>query len=257
MSKEEQSPFLTQDSNESYDRLQDSVTTRPSFKTLSSYLDLTQKVSFAVNLLLLALCIFLTVMITLQSSSEPSFKKVCNDDISEPYSPAAAVIEYQYRPIIPNDTRFVGHPGPEWEQSMHQLMEGTLIRISEEELRQSGSGSIPLKDGGYAAGLGVGHNLHCIKKIKQFIYREHFYPNLSNDKDQFDYVQSHADHCLDFLRQDMLCHLDYSLYTLYWGERRQDIPTHRIPVVQKCVNWDKLHSWMQNRVANTEMLVRP
>ena len=39
---------------------------------------------------------------------------------------------------------------------------GTLIRISEEELRLTGSDSIPLESGGYAAGLGVGHNLHCV-----------------------------------------------------------------------------------------------
>jgi hypothetical protein len=65
------------------------------------------------------------------------------------------------------------------------------------------------------------------------------------------------DHCLDFIRQGILCHLDYSLYTVYWGERRQDIPTHRDPPVQKCVNWDKLKAWMAERAANTDDLVRP
>ncbi|KAI1120824.1 hypothetical protein F5Y10DRAFT_116308 [Nemania abortiva] len=140
---------------------------------------------------------------------------------------------------------------------MHLLLEGTLIRISDDELALSGSESIPLIDGGYAAGLGVGHNLHCIKKIKKFLYREHFYPDLSADKDQFEYVQSHADHCLDFIRQSIMCHLDYSLYTLFWGERRHDIPTHHVPPIEKCVNWDKLHSWMLARSANTNMLQRP
>lgn len=65
------------------------------------------------------------------------------------------------------------------------------------------------------------------------------------------------DHCLDFIRQGILCHLDYSLYTVYWGEHRQDIPTHRDPPVQKCVNWDKLKVWMEGRAANTDDLVRP
>ena len=26
--------------------------------------------------------------------------------------------------MIRNDSRFMGHPGPEWEESMHKLMEG-------------------------------------------------------------------------------------------------------------------------------------
>lgn len=54
-----------------------------------------------------------------------------------------------------------------------------------------------------------------------------------------------------------MCNVDYSLYTVYWGERRQDIPTHRIPGVQKCVNWEKLHTWMVGRQASTDMLVGP
>jgi hypothetical protein len=31
--------------------------------------------------------------------------------------------------MIPNDTRFTGHPGPGWEQSMRELMEGKLAHI--------------------------------------------------------------------------------------------------------------------------------
>lgn len=69
--------------------------------------------------------------------------------------------------------------------------------------------------------------------------------------------EENTDHCLDFLRQSILCNLDYSMYTVYWGERRQDIPTHQMPGKQKCVNWDKLHSWMLGRAASVDDLVRP
>ncbi|KAI0910066.1 hypothetical protein F4824DRAFT_458529 [Ustulina deusta] len=255
MSKDEQIPFIDRDQNGCDENLQSSLVSNHVPREQSIAWTPVQKLSVVANFLLLSVVFFLAATIALQALG--SRQRTCDDGVFEPYSPAAASIEYQYRALIPNDTRFTGHPGPEWERSMHELMEGTLIRISEHELKQSGSDSIPLKDGGYAAGLGVGHNLHCVKKIKQFLYREHFYPNLSDNKDEFDYVQSHADHCLDFLRQAMLCHLDYSLYTLYWGERRQDIPTHRIPDGQKCINWDKLHSWMRSRSANTDMLLGP
>jgi hypothetical protein len=74
------------------------------------------------------------------------------------------------------------------------------------------------------------------KNIKRFLYREHFYPDLDQASGEFDYLQSHAgefsmikrftallyfgyleliyvlDHCLDFLRQGIMCHLDYSMY---------------------------------------------
>ncbi|KAK1144408.1 hypothetical protein N8T08_005561 [Aspergillus melleus] len=159
--------------------------------------------------------------------------------------------------MMKNDTRFRGNPGPEWRQSMSELMSGTLFRISEEELAQSGGDSIPLMEGGYAAGLGVSHGLHCVKKIKEFLNHKDVYPGMDESSGEFLYLQDHADHCLDFLRQGSLCNLDYSLYTVFWGPRRQDIPTHNVPKVQRCVNWEKLHKWMEGRAANTEELIGP
>ncbi|KAJ9200322.1 hypothetical protein DTO164E3_3029 [Paecilomyces variotii] len=212
-------------------------------------------VSLFFNAVLLVVCVLLSV--TVLSLSSFNIQNASRRQVADPYSPANDIIEYEYRAMIPNDTRFTGPPGPEWEQSMHELMEGTLLRISDDELKQSGSDSIPLKDGGYAAGLGVAHSLHCVKNIKQFLYHEHFYPDLDPTGGQFEYLRSHADHCLDFLRQGSMCHADYSMYTVYWGERRQDIPTHHVPKVQKCVNWDKLHKWMLDRAASTDMLVGP
>lgn len=54
-----------------------------------------------------------------------------------------------------------------------------------------------------------------------------------------------------------MCHLDFTVYTLYWDGRVNEKPTHREPGVQKCVNWDKLHGWMLQRQARTDMLVEP
>ena len=57
----------------------------------------------------------------------------------------------------------MGEPSHEMENAWSELLEGTLIRISEDELGQTGAKySIPVRGGGYAAGLGVSHNLHCL-----------------------------------------------------------------------------------------------
>lgn len=75
-------------------------------------------------------------------------------------------------------------PGEELDRAWSQLLEGTaqrrpsdsdlakgdshactgtLIRISEEEMSHLERDSvISLQSGGYAAGLGVGHDLHCL-----------------------------------------------------------------------------------------------
>ncbi|KAK2606534.1 hypothetical protein N8I77_005276 [Diaporthe amygdali] len=180
----------------------------------------------------------------------------CQSQIADTYSPANDAIEYEYRQIF-NDSRFLGPPRPEWDDLMESIMSGTLIRISEDELMMHGSDSIPLKDGGYAAGLGVAHSLHCVRLIKRFIYREQSYPDLSLFSDAFLHTQIHADHCLDYLRQSVMCQVDYSLYTLYWEASQQEIPAHHAPGPQKCVNWDSLHAWMRGRSTSTDMLMGP
>ncbi|KAI1387154.1 uncharacterized protein F4822DRAFT_443966 [Hypoxylon trugodes] len=215
------------------------------------------KASLIANLLLLVICAFLSGTLLFISSSKQSRKNALTDDNLEPYSPANDFIEYEYRRMVTNDTRFTGFPGPEWERSMHELLSGTLIRISDDELKLLNSDSIPLMGGGYAAGLGVGHNLHCVKQVKRFIYREHFYSEMDPSSEEYYYLQTHADHCLDFLRQSIMCHLDFTMYTVYWDKLLSDKPIHHEPGLQKCVSWDKLHDWMLERQANTDMLIEP
>lgn len=59
--------------------------------------------------------------------------------------------------------RFVGQPRSEMDQAWHDLLQGTMIRFSEEELSlAANSTSIRHKSGGYVGGLGISHSLHCI-----------------------------------------------------------------------------------------------
>ncbi|KAI0189058.1 hypothetical protein F4808DRAFT_466020 [Astrocystis sublimbata] len=128
MSNEEQKPFLDESQDESQNTLQSSIVRENFAKQQSRFWSPIQKLSVIANLLLLVMCIFLTATIAVKSAGGgSSATRHSNDKISEPYSPAASFIEYEYRPIIPNDTRFTGHPGPEWEHSMHELMTGKLF----------------------------------------------------------------------------------------------------------------------------------
>lgn len=105
-------------------------------------------VSLFFNAVLLVVCVLLSVTVLSLSSfniqnasrrqvADPYCKRVISfnkhqDHITDsfPAAPANDIIEYEYRAMIPNDTRFTGPPGPEWEQSMHELMEGELLHNS-------------------------------------------------------------------------------------------------------------------------------
>ena len=87
-------------------------------------------------------------------------------------------------------------------------IKGTAIRVSEEELQRANMTSIGLHSGGFMAGIGVYHELHCIvsfgmiyfhswvlilfeqKRIKQYLYPEWYYANSTKDE------MTHAEHHL-------------------------------------------------------------
>ena len=66
----------------------------------------------------------------------------------------------------PDTPKFVGSPSDEMDHAWHKLLSGTAIRFSEEELRlANNASSIRLQDGGYVAGLGISHSLHCVVSL--------------------------------------------------------------------------------------------
>ncbi|PYH98985.1 hypothetical protein BO71DRAFT_405746 [Aspergillus ellipticus CBS 707.79] len=157
MSTEEQKPFLDSPSttNKSIDEY-DFHHTTPA-KSRNGLLI----ISAITNATLLTICLLLSLTL-LSLSHSNSLNTSTRGEIADPYSPANNIITHEYRSMIPNNTRFTGHPGAEWERAMGELMDGTLLRLTPAELQQFGSDSIPLADGGYAAGLGVAHSLHCV-----------------------------------------------------------------------------------------------
>lgn len=59
-------------------------------------------------------------------------------------------------------------------------------------------------------------------------------------------LTKHPDHCLDMLRQSIICQGDMQLLTMKW---RQDgrIPTANFTSPHQCVNWDRLEAWATSR----------
>ncbi|KAL3470382.1 hypothetical protein BJX99DRAFT_267518 [Aspergillus californicus] len=66
------------------------------------------------------------------------------------------------------------------------------------------------KDPGYHVyALGVGHQMHCLNRLRKSFHPDRYYPNASQHE-----LLHHTRHCLDVLRQAILCHADVSL--VYW-----------------------------------------
>ncbi|KAJ8067837.1 hypothetical protein OCU04_003431 [Sclerotinia nivalis] len=160
------------------------------------------------------------------------------------YTPAAEAL--QYEKVFYNGTLFAsglykGDPRPELDLAWHNLVENNNIRISKEELGKLGRTALPLADGsGYFGELNVYHHLHCLKFIREVFYAE-YYPDAQGPT-----TKLHVDHCIDDIRQALMCHADTSITTFNWEEGiRRPMPD--FAGWHTCNNWQVLDDWATAR----------
>ncbi|KAB8237446.1 oxidase ustYa family protein [Aspergillus alliaceus] len=173
------------------------------------------------------------------------------------YSPALEAVEYidyQFQGEFSDSNVYKGRPRPEldaaWDRAsaLHELsMEPKhlpLLNKSETAIRYS-----PEQGGGYMVELEVFHQLHCLNLLRKQIYRE-YYMRPENMPAMFDVpkklLYNHIDHCVDTIRQLIMCTGDVSPVTANW------VVTHHHPhpdfnTRHKCRNFDKLLEWAEER----------
>ncbi|KAI1416839.1 hypothetical protein F5Y13DRAFT_204207 [Hypoxylon sp. FL1857] len=171
-----------------------------------------------------------------------------------PYTPAP--VRYVNKNLTSDfdSSKFTGDPRPELDQAWHDLLSVTGIRLSEAELiLTNATSAVRHKEGGYVGGLGVSHSLHCIKRIKQYLYPEYYY----KQEQHWDELRTHIDHCLESLRTELLCKADSSVYTFIWTPQSRIKPGVQITQQAACVDWDNLHEWMKSRAAGIDDMIGP
>ncbi|CAN8099827.1 unnamed protein product [Discula destructiva] len=142
---------------------------------------------------------------------------------------------------------YSGLPSSNSDQNWDILMSTMRMRVSDKELADRDQTSVTLPEGGNLAWLGVYHQLHCVKLVRQYLYFDHYFPvNISGD-DMF-HFKSHADHCLEVLRQGAMCAGDASLTTFNWepGKLRASVDLNG-RAKQVCVDWNTLISSIKDR----------
>jgi hypothetical protein len=138
--------------------------------------------------------------------------------------------------------------------------------------------AVPGEPDKYIAGLSVYHELHCLVSSTFDVLRQ---PSLTfARRNAFDKIRGvtitfqirlpkindycvctqvttlgiilksstylYTDHCIDVLRQAILCHADPSLFTLQWSEKNA-APRADFSHEHQCVDWDVLNSWAAER----------
>lgn len=153
------------------------------------------------------------------------------------------------------DNIFAGPPSPQLDIAWQNSLKNINIRVSKTELETAHQKSIELPEGGgYLSWLGAFHELHCLKFVRQWTYKDYYHPNLTAG--EVVHYQEHSDHCIEYLRQAAMCHGDMSLVGFDW-EREKEKPVmslRRSP--HMCVDWEQFMLSMKERVVDHKELAR-
>ncbi|SPN99265.1 uncharacterized protein DNG_02302 [Cephalotrichum gorgonifer] len=146
--------------------------------------------------------------------------------------------------------KFKGLPRPELNDAWNGLLEHMNIRVHPDEARQSSNfSSIQLNDGtGDFQGMpAVFHGLHCLKTIREYVFPEAYPDTWEQFKPPFPGgISRHMDHCIENLRQAIMCQGDLALYTYEWLPE-QDEPNIIAGMQHVCVDFNKVMDWARKR----------
>lgn len=160
------------------------------------------------------------------------------------YSPANGVIEPQVVRFSPslNHTRtpYMGGPSPEvdqaWEELYNAFGNSRLPKSEADKLRIK-TLEIPDDPGYYISQLDVFHELHCLNSLRQYMYPEYY--NLTNPTGL---MIEHRDHCIDTLRQSLMCSADITPISFVWDEEKH--MAFGLPAsYHQCRNFSKIQEW--------------
>ncbi|KAK3997971.1 hypothetical protein QBC44DRAFT_392406 [Cladorrhinum sp. PSN332] len=189
--------------------------------------------------------------------------KNLDPDDDKTFSPVRSAVRYNVQEFQYNHGHlnpFSGEPRPEFDQAWSKLLRSSAIRITKAEMKQMNKTSVALRDGsGYVGYIEAIHMLHCVKRIYQSQYPER-YPELE-DEDAFTshhwselftnmsglFTNRWPDHCLEILRQGIMCNADVTVNTYHWDLNKPGRIKGNRSGARKCTDWDSISAWLDSR----------
>ncbi|KAI3323861.1 hypothetical protein HD806DRAFT_76421 [Xylariaceae sp. AK1471] len=111
---------------------------------------------------------------------------------------------------MPGQRRWVGEPTPNIDAAWDDLKEFWTVLLEGNEANNVRDQTL-LQDGYWVTGLDVFHQLHCLDSLRRAVYPDS-YPHQASPRTW----QLHMDHCVDYLRQTIMCHGDTTPVHYRW-----------------------------------------
>lgn len=221
------------------------------------------KVTIVILSLLLGLSLFTHPFLSTLWPRERDKDKICSAHTAVFPSPVENDLDITWRVSPVNGsfdklTIYRQPASPEVDQAWTDL--GAYLKpfiIPEDEAEKYGLHPgqvkrIPEQGGGYVAILESTHHLHCLNVLRQashFDYPYYRAQGLETKNGVFadteDYVRLHVSHCLEMLRQRLMCTADTNVCGQVWV--KDFGPLVFANVDRKCRNYDEITQWARDR----------
>ncbi|KAJ6583483.1 hypothetical protein DFH09DRAFT_1029141 [Mycena vulgaris] len=129
----------------------------------------------------------------------------------------------------------------ELDDAWDDLYNFGISRITRDQavLLPNKTSPIPGDPGFYIAELDVFHELHCLNMVRKALDPE-YYPDWNIN--MVDRAREHVSHCVDWIRQAIMCHSDTSVLVWQWNyKHNQSTPIARVP--HTCRNFERIQEW--------------
>lgn len=226
------------------------VSPSPSNKT-SSKLKIFLLAQGVLNLTLIWLCAWLFV-------SRHLAGQTVNPQIL--YSPAQDAIEYETRVFHEgfgkDKSIYQQPPSPEVDEAWDELYNFPVTRIPKSIASNlvNKTYRIPGDEEHYVIELDVFHELHCLNMLRKALYPEYYPPIkvFASPTENHLFGVMHRGHCIESIRQSLMCSVDISPIVWQWVDRVQEV---RVVgnIIHTCRSFDNVRDWALKRRLTHEL----
>ncbi|KAM7223007.1 protein of unknown function (DUF3328) domain containing protein [Rhypophila decipiens] len=214
------------------------------------------KVHYLLNVVLTLMVLFLTAIIFVREHGAAPFSQ-CSPECNNYYSPALEATwtgSHVVRPVVTKNTPvspFNHGTMEDMDSNWTSLLRVGFMGLTDEELEKVGAPTnsvrLPAESGGgYMAYLASHHHLHCLYLLHQSLYPDWYETRSEVWNMSARLRQSHWDHCVDELRDYVMCHADSTVVTYEWMEGVKS-PLPQQGNARVCANWDGHFQWQLDR----------
>ncbi|THH00335.1 hypothetical protein EW026_g2166 [Hermanssonia centrifuga] len=176
------------------------------------------------------------------------------------YSPAQEALTFEakkYVADIEDITIYRGEPSNAVDNAWSDLYNAFGVsRISKSEARllPNQTLAIPGDENHHIISLSVFHELHCLNTIRKALHTEYYTDPITGNLGVIPKaeVPEHISHCIDNIRQALMCASDITPIVWQWSEQKKKAE-FRGSVVHSCRSFDRVVEWAEAHQLTTTL----